>query len=151
MTLIKFKPNAARELLRDSIVPGHFFNVFDSMLNEQVGKFERNVFFTPRTDVMENAEIFEIQMTLPGLKKDEIKIELEGDVLTINGERKLKNDSKEAKYHVVESFYGKFTRSFTLPENVNKEKVDATLEEGILRLSIPKMEVKENKASISIK
>jgi HSP20 family protein len=151
MTLLKFRPSHTRELLRDSMMPNHMMNLFDSFFNESAGKFERNVFFTPRTDIVENTKSFDIQVSLPGLKKDEIKIDVNGDMLTISGERKMNNESKEDKYHMVESFYGKFSRSFNLPENVDKQNIQAELTDGVLNLSIPKVEVKENKTSVTIK
>jgi HSP20 family protein len=151
MTLIKFKPASTRELLRDSMIPSNMMNVFDSLFNDTAAKFERNVFFTPRTDIVENAKSFDVHVSLPGLKKEDIKIDVEGDMLTISGERKLKNETNEEKFHMVESFYGKFSRSFNLPENVDKENIDAELADGILKLSIPKIEVKENKTTITIK
>ena len=149
MTLIKFKPS--RELLRDSVIPSQMMNLFDNFFNESVGKFERNVFFTPRVDVVEKEKQFEIHVSLPGLKKEEININVNADQLTISGERKLNNENKEDKYHLVENFYGSFTRSFTLPENVDKENINAVFTDGILKLEIPKVEVKENKTSIKIK
>ncbi len=151
MTLIKFKPGHTRELLRDSMISGHMMNMFDSLFNETAGKFERNVFFTPRTDVIETEKSFEVQVSLPGLKKDEIQIDVDGGMLTISGERKLNSENKADKFHVVESFYGKFSRSFNLAENVDVQNIDATFTDGILKLSIPKTEVKESKTSITIK
>jgi HSP20 family protein len=151
MTLIKFRPTSSRELLRDSMIPSNLMNAFDSFFNDQAGKFERNVFFTPRTDVVEGAAAFNVSITLPGLKKDEISIAVDGDTLTISGERKMKDELKEEKVHLVESFYGKFSRSFNLPENVDKQNIAAELVDGILNLSIPKVEVKETKTSITIK
>jgi HSP20 family protein len=151
MTLIKFRPTSSRELLRDSMIPSNLMNAFDSFFNDQAGKFERNVFFTPRTDVVEGAAAFNVSITLPGLKKDEISIAVDGDTLTISGERKIKDELKEEKVHLVESFYGKFSRSFNLPENVDKQNIAAELVDGILNLSIPKVEVKETKTSITIK
>ncbi len=151
MTLIKFKPTTTRELLRDSMIPATVMSMFDNLFNENAAKFERNVFFTPRVDVAENAKSFEVHMTLPGMKKEEIGLEVEGEILTISGERKLKTEGNEAKYHMVESFYGKFSRSFTLPENVDKSPITAELTDGILKIEIPKTEVKDNKATITIK
>lgn len=150
MTLIKFKPSA-RELLRDSMVPNAVMSIFDNFFNEQAAKFERNVFFTPRVDVAETNKSFEVHVTLPGMKKEEIEIEVAGDMLTISGERKFKNEQNEAKYHMVESFYGKFSRSFNLPENIDKAAISAELNEGILKIELPKAEVKDNKSTISIK
>jgi HSP20 family protein len=149
MTHIKFRP--ARELLRDSMVPGNFLNAFDSFFNEQAGKFERNTFFTPRTDVVENAKSFMIHITLPGLKKEEVSIHVDGDVLKISGERKLNNEDKENKFHLVESLHGKFSRNFNLPENADKQNIEAELVDGILTLTIAKVEVKETKTAINIK
>jgi HSP20 family protein len=151
MTLIKFKPQTAREILRDSMFSSNLMNVVDSMFNDAAAKFERNVFFTPRTDVVETKEAYEVHITLPGLKKEEINIDIEGDVLTISGERKMANETKEEKYHMVESYYGKFSRSFNLPEYVDKQQIEASLTDGILKLHIPKIEVKENKSTIAIK
>jgi HSP20 family protein len=133
------------------MIPSNFMNAFDSFFNDQAGKFERNVFFTPRTDVVEMEKNFTVNITLPGLKKDEIKIDVDGDTLTVSGERKLNNESKEETYHLVESFYGKFSRSFNLPENVDKQNIAAELVDGILSLTIPKVEVKESKTTIAIK
>ena len=150
MTLLKFRPSS-REMLRDSMFPSQVMNMFDSVFNDSLGKFERNVFFTPRVDIVENEQAFTIEVSLPGLKKDEINIDINGEMLTINGERKMKTEQKESKYHTVESYYGKFSRSFTLPENVDKTNIHAEYTEGILKLEIPKVEAKQNKTTISIK
>ncbi len=149
MTLIKFKPS--RELLRDSVIPSQMLNLFDNFFNDSVGKFERNVFFTPRVDVVEKEKQFEIHVSLPGLKKDEIKINIEGEIISISGERKFEKENDQAIYHLVENFYGSFSRSFTLPENIDKHNINAEFTDGILKLQIPKVEVKENKTSVKIK
>lgn len=151
MTLIKFKSGTTRELLRDSMIPASVMSMFDNFFNENAAKFERNVFFTPRVDVAETTKAFEVHVTLPGMKKEEIEIEIAGDMLNISGERKLKKEQNEAKYHMVESFYGKFSRSFNLPENINKTAISAELTDGVLKIELPKSEAKENKATITIK
>jgi HSP20 family protein len=149
MTFIKINP--ARELFRDQVIPSHLSNLFESVVNDGLGKFERNVFFTPRVDVLENEKQFEVHMALPGLKKDEISIAIEKHVLTISGERKKATESKEGKYHTVENFYGKFSRSFTLPEHVDKENLEAELVDGILKINIPKIESKQIRSNVVIK
>jgi HSP20 family protein len=151
MTLIKFKPTSAREMLRDSMFPSQMMSMIDSMFNETAGKFERHVFFTPRIDVTENAKAFELHVSLPGMKKEEINIDVDGDVITISGERKLKTEDNDSKFHVVESYYGKFSRSFTLPENTAKSDITASYTDGVLLVVVPKTEVKDNKTTISIK
>jgi HSP20 family protein len=149
MTVIKFRPT--RELLRDSMISSNVMNVFDSLFNENAAKFERNVFFTPRTDVVENEKTFTLHVVLPGLDKDEINISVDKNTLTVSGERKLNTENKDEKFHMQESFHGKFSRNFNLPENVDKQNIQAELVNGILQLSIPKMEVKETKTAITIK
>ncbi|MFY8020231.1 MAG: Hsp20/alpha crystallin family protein [Bacteroidia bacterium] len=149
MTFIKLNPS--RELFRDQVIPSHLSSLFDSVLNDGLGKFERNVFFTPRVDILENEKQYEVHMALPGLKKEEISIEIEKNVLSISGERKMASDRKEDKYHTVENFYGKFSRSFTLPEQTDKENLDAELNDGILKIRIPKLEVKQNRSNVVIK
>ena len=149
MTLLKFNPT--RELLRDSILPSHVAGLFDSLFNESLGKFERNVFFTPRTDVVEKKDHFEISLALPGLKKEEVNIDIENGTVSISGEKKINQESKEDKFHVVENFYGKFSRSFSLPENVDEKNIKAELKDGILKLELPKSELKESKTTVEIK
>jgi HSP20 family protein len=149
MTLIKFNP--AKEFFRERMMPTEINSLFDSIFNEGMAKFERNVFFTPRVDVIEKETQFLVHVALPGIKKEEINIDLAKNVMTISGERKLKNENKEDKYHMVENFYGKFSRSFTLPENVDSTKIDAQFEDGILNVFIPKAEVKQNTTKVVIK
>lgn len=148
MTLVKFSP--AREFFKEGFWPKEANSIFDSFFNDNLGKFERNVFFTPRVDVKETEKAFEVHVALPGIKKEEISIEIEKSVLSISGERKLKNENKDDKYHMVENFYGKFSRSFTLPENVDASKIAASYNDGILSVEIPKAEVKQNKTNVVI-
>lgn len=149
MTLVKFNP--AREFFKEGFWPKESNPIFDSLFNENLGKFERNVFFTPRVDVKETEKSFVVHVALPGIKKEEIAIEIEKSVLSISGERKMKNENKEDKFHMVENFYGKFSRSFTLPENVDASKIAASYTDGILLVEIPKAEVKQNKTNVVIK
>jgi HSP20 family protein len=149
MTFIKLNPT--RELFRDQVIPSHLTSLFDSVLNDGLGKFERNVFFTPRVDILENEKQFEVHMALPGLKKEEIKIEVEKNVLSISGERKMAADRKEDKFHTIENFYGKFSRNFTLPDHADKANLEAELTDGILKIRIPKLELKQNRSNVVIK
>ncbi len=148
MTLVKFSP--AREFFKEGFWPKESNSIFDSIFNDNLGKFERNVFFTPRVDVKETEKSFEIHAALPGLKKEEISIEVEKSTLSIKGERKLKNENKDDKFHMVENFYGKFSRSFTLPENVDASKIAASYTDGMLMVEIPKADIKQNKTSVVI-
>lgn len=149
MTLIKMNP--AREFFRERMLPNEVNSLFESFFNDGLGKFERNVFFTPRVDVLEKQNQFEVHLALPGLKKEEINISVEKNTMTISGERKLKNEDKDDKFHMVENFYGKFSRSFTLPENIDITKIEGTFEDGMLRIVLPKAELKQHTTKVTIK
>ncbi len=148
MTLVRLKPG--REFLRDSMIPQNMMRAIDDMFNESLGKFERSVHFSPRTDVVEKDDRFELHINLPGTKKEDVKIEVDADVLIISGERKFVKEA-DNKYHTVESFYGSFSRNFNLPENADKEKIEASMNDGILKVDIFKSEVKQTKTSVVIK
>ena len=79
-----------------------------------------------------------MEVDLPGIKKEEVKIEVEENILRIQGERKEKRKSENAKQHYSEVFYGTFTREFMLPTSVEKETIKARYEDGVLFITIPK-------------
>lgn len=149
MTLIKMNP--AREFFRERMMPNEVNSLFESFFTDGLGKFERNVTFTPRVDVLEKQNHFEVHLALPGLKKEEINIAIEKSTMTISGERKLKNENKDDKFHMVENFYGKFSRSFTLPENIDTTKIEGAFEDGMLTVTLPKAELKQNTTRVVIK
>ncbi|MBX7205661.1 MAG: Hsp20/alpha crystallin family protein [Bacteroidia bacterium] len=146
MTLVRFKNS---ELLRDSMIPKFFNNSFFNEFFPEATSDSR--FFSPKVDIVEKENQFEVHASLPGMTKEDIKIDLKNELLTISGERKFQNEQKEAKYHLVESHYGSFSRSFTLPETVNKEQIQAEFTNGILTLVLPKSEPKDNSIKIAIK
>lgn len=150
MTLVRFKPNT-KDFFRDTVVPSNMMNLIDSMFNDSNGNFERTDSFTPRVDVLEKADQYEIQMALPGMTKEEISIEVEKDTLKISGEKKVKKAAEGEKYHRVENHSGKFSRIFNLPEHSNKEAIGAAFENGMLNITVPKVEVKETKNTVVIK
>jgi HSP20 family protein len=84
------------------------------------------------------------------MKKDDFKIDLNDNILTVSGERKFKNEKKEGEYYSVETQYGSFSRSFNLPENVDAHKIDAKYVDGILQISLPKDEKKILKQTIKV-
>lgn len=80
-----------------------------------------------------------IKMDVPGMKKDEIKIQIDEDGnLSLTGERQRVEEKKEANYHRTERSFGKFTRQFKLPPNVNKDSISAEVKDGVLTVTLPK-------------
>ena len=94
----------------------------------------------PKVDIRENEQEFEFLLELPGVRKEDLQIELEQDVLYVSGERKVAEETKETNVHRMEQFYGSFHRSFHLPQGLDKENITAQCLDGILRLTIKKDE-----------
>jgi HSP20 family protein len=109
----------------------------EQMLRNWGGELEGRT-FSPAVDIYEDADAIYLKAELPGIKPDDVNIDIENRVLTIRGERKLERDEKREGYRRIESSYGAFTRSFALPESVVADKVDAEIEDGVLKLRIPK-------------
>ncbi len=101
--------------------------------------------WSPRTNIRENKNEYLFKVELPGIKKEDIQIEVKEDVLTVKGERKEEKDIKEKEYHKIESFSGSFSRSFYVPKGIDEKKIKAQLKDGILELKVPKAEEKKIK------
>jgi HSP20 family protein len=96
--------------------------------------------WTPAVDIAEHDDEYLVKVELPGVNKDEVKLTLENNILTIRGEKKQEKETKKENYHRVERSYGSFQRSFTLPAAVKADKIDASYKDGILTVSLPKAE-----------
>lgn len=127
-------------------------------LNRMQREVERNFFgprsrqadFAPAVDVHEDAEQLVLRAELPGVKREDIDIQLDANVLTLKGERKLEQEEAEGRrYHRIERSYGTFVRQFQLPTNVDGTKIDAQFADGILTLRIAKKaELKARKIEV---
>lgn len=102
--------------------------------------------WSPAVDIYEDKENIVVKAELPGIKKDEVSIEIKDNVLTLTGERKHEQETKKENYHRIERVYGKFIRSFTLPDSVQVDKVKANYKDGILEIILPKAEEAKAKA-----
>jgi HSP20 family protein len=96
--------------------------------------------WTPHVDIFEDREAIDITVDLPGIEQKDVKLNIDNNVLTLSGERKLERENKKDNYHRMERFHGTFSRSFSLPNTVNAEKVDAHMEHGVLKIHLPKRE-----------
>jgi HSP20 family protein len=106
--------------------------------------------WSPSVDITEDDKEFLIKAELPEVKKEDISVDINQGVVTLSGERKA--EKRDEKEHRIERFYGKFSRSFTLPENVNETEIQAESKEGMLYLHLPKSAVeKPRKIQVDIK
>jgi HSP20 family protein len=108
--------------------------------------------WSPRLDVSETDKALEVVADLPGMEKKDIKVSLDGDLLTIKGEKKEVKEKKDKHYHTIERRSGSFYRALRLPIGVENAKIDATFKDGVLTLTLPKSKVAAKKvAQIEIK
>ncbi|WP_184549925.1 Hsp20/alpha crystallin family protein [Mucilaginibacter sp. FT3.2] len=134
MTLVKFN-NGLKNNAR-----GPFFNdVFDSILNDSfLG--DKLVARIPAVNIAETENEFHVELAVPGLKKEDFKINLDKNVLTVSAEKKAEHVEEGKKFSKREYSYNSFSRSFTLPESADHSKIEADYTDGILTLTITKKE-----------
>jgi HSP20 family protein len=102
--------------------------------------------WSPAVDIVEKNDRFMLKAELPGLTKDDVKITLENNILSIRGEKKNESETKDGDYHRIERSFGMFERSFTLPGTVKVNDIDAQYRDGVLTVTIPKAEEARPKA-----
>jgi len=141
MSVIRYNAN--------DFVPTSFSTLVDKFFNDSL-TLSGGSSFIPKVDIVETSEAFEVQLAVPGLTKEDFNIELNDNYLTVSGERKFSNEKKGKSYHAIETHYGSFSRSFSLPENVDASKINAKYNNGILELTIPKDEKKALKQIIKV-
>jgi HSP20 family protein len=147
MALIRWEP--VRELNTIQNEMNRLFNTFFEAPTQGNGPSTARRWL-PAMDLVESGDEFVLRADLPGLGEDDVNIELEDNVLTISGERKSEHEEREEGYYRVERASGSFSRSLTLPEGVNSEKVRASFDRGVLEVRIPKPEQrKPRKVQIS--
>jgi len=123
--LVRWDPFEEMNRLHD-----HFFS----------GKGLSKQAFRVAVDIREEADAFYVDAEVPGLSAEDIKVDVEKNILTLSGERKVEKEEAEGTFRRVERQYGSFTRSFTLPETVDAENISADLKNGVLELKLPKKE-----------
>ncbi|MBL7685066.1 MAG: Hsp20/alpha crystallin family protein [Deltaproteobacteria bacterium] len=145
-TLQTYKP--LRDLFNLSTDLDRFLWGTQSYLEDAEGA---SASWVPSVDIFEDQESVKLHAELPGLKREDVKIQVKQNVLTLRGERKFESEKKKDNYHRIERRYGLFTRSFTLPNSVDESKIKASMKDGILEILIPKKpEAVEKEVSIEV-
>lgn len=145
MSLIRYNP------IWNDFAPTSFSSLIDRFFNDSVVRYGGSTpSFVPSVDVLEDETGYDVQVAVPGMNKEDFKVDLEDNVLTISGERKMKRENRDNGVRSVETQYGKFARSFTLPEDVDSAKINAKYNNGILEIRIPKDEKKALKSTIKV-
>jgi HSP20 family protein len=132
--------------------PDNFDRLLDSFFGS-LSNFEKGeCYLCPKVDIEENENEYKVHAELPGVKKGDVKITLKDNILSIEGEKKSEKKSKTDNYHFNERIFGKFKRSFELPNIVNQESIGAEFKSGMLQISIPKSkEAKPKQIEVKIK
>jgi HSP20 family protein len=145
MSLIRWEPFRGIDELFERLGPtalGRWPKLFESG-----GALE----WAPAADISETDKEYLVKAELPGVKREDVTLTVDDGIITIAGERKQEKDEKDAKQHRVERFYGSFTRSFTLPENVEEKAIRAESKDGILYVHLPKRARAEKPKVVQIK
>ncbi len=133
MTLVKFNPKS-----NNSLMPG-FSDVFDSILNDTFFS-DHMMTKVPAANISESADHFHVELAAPGLKKEDFRLKLERDVLSISVEQVNDDQQQKRNYAKREYSYSSFVRSFTLPESADQNGIEAKYTDGVLRIDVSKRE-----------
>jgi HSP20 family protein len=119
--------------------------VFDDFFKPWNEWFENGSFWgrtlnIPAVNITENKDDFQVSLAVPGMKKDDFKIDVDGSMLTISSEKEESKEEKDKKFTRKEYNYSSFSRSFTLPEEINQERIEASYEDGVLKIVLPRKE-----------
>ncbi|KAL9310105.1 putative small heat shock protein HSP20 [Arabidopsis thaliana] len=135
--------------INNNIFDPFSLDVWDPFKELQFPSSSSSAIANARVDWKETAEAHVFKADLPGMKKEEVKVEIEDDsVLKISGERHVEKEEKQDTWHRVERSSGGFSRKFRLPENVKMDQVKASMENGVLTVTVPKVETNKKKAKV---
>jgi len=133
MNLVRREPRFGWGLmnLRDEV---------DKMFRDLYENGETDGRWLPSVDIIEDKEKYEITVEIPGVKKEDVKVNIHDNILTIEGEKKGSTEKKEGNNYRSERYFGKFSRSFTLNSEIDADKVKADFDNGVLKIALPKSE-----------
>ena len=115
-------------------------SLFDRFFDRSGDDQGSSAVWAPRTDLVEKDDAFHLRLDVPGMTKEDITINLQNGTLTVSGERTSERTDEGEEYVRVERAFGNFHRSFTLPDAVDEENIEATYEDGVLSINVPKTE-----------
>ena len=139
MTLVRWQPIRHTNPFEGlSMLQRRMNRLFDESFNDE--SEDRNLSWSPRVDLVELEDRFEVSAELPGLSREDVKVELQENVLTLSGEKQSAVEKKDRNLFVCERNYGQFRRSFQFPNRIDAAKIDASFKDGILTVSLPKVE-----------
>jgi HSP20 family protein len=154
MTLTRWNPG--RELLNMEREFNKLFNTFGTRFgvthdSDNGNEEYENAIWSPLTDVTEDKDGYLLSLDIPGVSKENVKISYNNGQLVISGERKQEKETKEKNYYRVERSFGKFYRSFNLPQEIKEDQIEASFKDGQLNITIPKAEkVKPKEIAIKV-
>ena len=142
MSIVRWEPFGEFDSLFNRLMPT-MFNRWPGRLGASNGDSTQ---WAPTADISETDGEFLIRAALPAVKKDDVKVTVDDGMITIEGERKHQTEDKNEKMHRVESFYGHFTRSFSLPDSVDQNAIRCESKDGVLTVHIPKVQAPKTQA-----
>jgi HSP20 family protein len=145
MAIVRNDPFRSLFNLQDQL-----FRTFDAAYGEK-GETQMTATWSPLVDVFEDKDGITLKVELPEVEMKDIDLQIDGNTLSLQGERKLEKNEQKDGYHRIERTYGSFSRSFTLPDSVNVEGISAQSKDGVLRIVLPKKaEVKPRTIKVNV-
>jgi len=147
MAIVKYNPFKELRTMQDQMN-----RMLDMAWNREFGEELKEGVWQPPVDIYEDEQSVVIKAEVPDVDQKDIEVRIENNTLTLKGERKHSSEIKKENYYRVERYFGQFQRSFSLPQSINQDKVQATCERGILTITLPKREeVKPKQISVEVK
>jgi len=139
MKLVRWQPFEYRNpWMGFNLLQRRMNRLFDDLLGES--EEEPSAVWSPRVDVTELDDKFVVTAELPGLAKGDVKVEVKNGILSISGEKRSEQEKKDRNIYMSERCFGKFNRTFQLPDNVSADKIGAEFNNGVLNITLPKLE-----------
>jgi len=147
VAIVRRSPSRALTLIEPVFRPSRWFDELERIAEEMWESWRpiQITGLTPRTDIYEGKTGLTVKMELPGIKKEDISISLEGDQLMVKAEKKEEKVTEESTYYSCERYFGQYSRRISLPSPVNADQISATFKNGVLEIKLPKTEKTETK------